>query len=343
MEKRFDYLIAGSFIVLIFLTIIFVTAILPATTFQPEATEAAYDYSKNLAAKRGRDIYRREGCFYCHTQFTRYQDRESGEMVRAGDYVYETPHVLGTERTGPDLSNIGGKYPDEWHWAHHVNPRKVKPGSIMPSYSYLSHQDMSDLIAYLQTIGTNREKMYEKGIKTVNEQGHEEWEVKPITWIEAPQEIRDEWKEISENIDVNNSAMANSGRGIYMQNCAQCHGVTGRGNGPVSRTMIKKPANLTRPFFKAYSDEMYYYRVKEGVTGTRMPRWGRALSQEQMAYLVAYIKTLPVDSVADPSYVEVTRFDQIDKPEDLNHNYQEIEALKEAHHESRYVYGGGRH
>jgi cbb3-type cytochrome c oxidase subunit II len=106
IEQRLNYLIAGTFVALIFLTIIFVTAILPATTFKPEPTAAAHKYTAQET--RGRDIYRREGCFYCHSQFTRYQDRESGEMVEAGDYVYETPHVLGTERTGPDLSNIGG-------------------------------------------------------------------------------------------------------------------------------------------------------------------------------------------------------------------------------------------
>jgi len=343
-EQRLNYLIAGSFVALIFLTIIFVTMILPATTFQPEKSDGAVDYT--ALELQGRDIYRREGCFYCHTQFNRYQDREGGEMVRAGDYVNETPHILGTERTGPDLSNIGGKYPDEWHWAHHVNPRKVKPGSIMPSFSYLSHDDMEALIAYLQTIGRERERVARVGRKNPEWKpgmpAKEEWISPPIQYIEPPQQLRDDWKRIAESKDVNNSAFANSGRGIYMQNCAVCHGVNGRGNGPVSQSMIKKPANFTRSYFSGYSDAMWFYRIKEGVAGTRMPRWGKTLSEEQMAYIVAYLKTLPSDPKTPTGEIEVTRFDQVDQMHVLDRNYQEIEALNKANHEDPYVYGGGR-
>ncbi|MEB3286422.1 MAG: cbb3-type cytochrome c oxidase subunit II [Vampirovibrionales bacterium] len=349
-QQRFNYVIAGSFVALIFLTIIFVTAILPATTFQPEPSLAAVKYTP--AEQHGRDVYRREGCFYCHSQFNRYQDREGGEMVSAGDYVYETPHVLGTERTGPDLSNVGGKYSSEWHWAHHVNPRKVKPGSIMPSYSYLSRQDMDDLIAYLQTLGREREILARQGLRNPKAEpgSPEEWEKKPITWLSPPQELRDEWERIAKSKDVNNSAFANAGRGIFMQNCAQCHGVSGRGNGPVSASMIKKPANFTRPFYSGYSDDMWYYRVKEGVAGTRMPRWGKTLSEEQMAYLVAFLKTLPAAPSTAAGTVEVTNYSQLDDPfgkdktyhTKITENYEEIESLNKAAHHDPYVYGGGR-
>lgn len=351
MDNRFNYYIAGLFVALIFLTIIFVTAILPATTFQPEATEAATKYTP--AELRGREVYRREGCVYCHTQFVRYQDREMGEMVAAGDYVNETPHLLGTERTGPDLSNIGGKYPDAWHWAHHVQPRAVKPGSLMPSFSYLSDEDMSDLISYLQTLGRERELAARRGKRSEpsdRSPEHEslaadegEWLKEPITWLEAPQEMRDQWGRIREGVDVNNSEVANSGRGIFMQNCAVCHGVTGRGNGPMSSTMLKKPANFTRPFYKAYKDSMWFWRVKEGVAGTRMPRWERSLSEQQMAYLVAFLKTLPTDGEQPAREIEVTNYAQLDEPDLMTENYNQIEALDNLYHHSPYIYGGGRH
>ncbi len=345
MDNRFNYYIAGLFVALIFLTIIFVTAILPATTFQPEASAAATVYTpKEL---RGREVYRREGCVYCHTQFVRYQDREMGEMVAAGDYVHETPHLLGTERTGPDLSNIGGKYPDAWHWAHHTQPRAVKPGSLMPSFSYLSDEDMSDLIAYLQTLGRERELVARRGVRRQAGEkaahGNSEWEKEPITWIEAPQELRDQWARISEKVPVNDAAIANSGRGIFMQNCAVCHGVTGRGNGPMSATMLKKPANFTRPFYKAYKDSMWYWRVKEGVAGTRMPRWERSLSEQQMAYLVAFLKTLPTDGIEPAAAIETVKYSQLDDPDMMSENYNQIEELDQLHRDSRYVYGGGRH
>lgn len=302
---RINYFIAGGFVVLVFCVIIFVTTVLPAFTFQPTPTEVAHKYTD--AELRGRNIYRREGCFYCHTQFVRLQDREAGELVAAGDYVYETPHVLGTERTGPDLSNIGGKYPSEWHRAHHMYPRKVKPGSIMPSYSFLSPEEMDDLVAYLDTVGAQR---HPKG-EYANQ------------WVLPPQELRDEYDKYKSHVNVNSDAAANAGRGIYMQNCAQCHGVQGKGNGPVSMTMIKKPANFTRPFYTNYSDAMWYYRVKEGVAGTRMPRWGQTLGKEQMLYLVAFLKTLPkADQKAGE---EITSLKQIDSPNALNENYQFID------------------
>lgn len=318
MESRLNYLIAGVFVALIFLTIIFVTMILPASTFQPEPTEAAVVYTEQ--EQRGRDIYRREGCFYCHSQFVRPQDREAGELVKAGDYVYEAPHILGTERTGPDLSNVGGKYADAWHWIHHTNPRKVKPGSIMPSFSYLTDEEMADLIAYLQTLGAKREQP---------------------AWIVPPQEIRDRYAFISEKVNVNSSAAANSGRGIFMQNCAQCHGVTGRGNGPVSTTMMQKPANLTRPFFKAYSDDMYFWRIAEGVPGTRMPQWKRSLSDEDILYLVAFVKTLPVADETAAGELEVSKFSQLDDDRFFSENYYQIEALNGREHD-QYQYGKGR-
>ncbi len=302
MRPNINYLIAAGFVALIFLTIIYVTAILPASTFQPEATKVSFQYDHTSPQWKGREIYRREGCFYCHTQFSRYQDREMGELVKAGDYVNETPHVLGTERTGPDLSNIGGKYPDTFHWTHHMNPRVVKPGSIMPSFSYLNDQEMSYLVAYLQEVGKRR---------------------KPPAWVSAPQEYRDRFHLVAESVDMNSSAAANAGRGIYMQNCAQCHGIEGRGNGPVSISMQKKPANFTRPFYRSYDDATWFWRVAEGVPGTRMPRWYKTLGDESMAYVAAYLKTLPQDSERS-----VTNMDDVDRPDTMDMNFWEIEGAK---------------
>ncbi|MEB3246150.1 MAG: cbb3-type cytochrome c oxidase subunit II [Vampirovibrionales bacterium] len=319
MNDKLTYIIGGCFVALIFLTIIFITTILPSATFQPKSSEGVQPYTAQ--EWRGRNIYRQEGCFYCHSQFNRYQDWEGGELSQAGDYTFDTPHTLGTERTGPDLSNIGGKYADAWHVAHHRDPRKVKPGSIMPSFNHLSDEDMTDLVAYLQTLGRNR---------------------KLPRWIAPPQEIRDHYALIAEKVDVNSSAAANAGRGIFMQNCAQCHGVNAQGNGPVSATMQSKPANLTRNYFKAYSDDMLYYRIAHGVPGSRMPRWAKSLSDESLLYLTAYVKTLP--KAADAPNPEVTELNALDKPEALSANFNQIQSLNPNHHDedARYLYGYGR-
>jgi cytochrome c oxidase cbb3-type subunit 2 len=92
------------------------------------------------AQARGRDVYVGEGCSYCHTQFVRplAQDRVWGRASVAGDYTYSTPQLLGTERTGPDLSNIGARQPSEvWHSIHLYQPRSLVTGSIMPAYTWL--------------------------------------------------------------------------------------------------------------------------------------------------------------------------------------------------------------
>ena len=97
---------------------------------------------------RGRAIYIREGCIYCHSQQTRPegfgadQKRGWGRPSVPADYVYDNPHLLGTMRTGPDLFNIAARQPSEdWHLIHLFNPRATSPGSLMPPYPWLFKED----------------------------------------------------------------------------------------------------------------------------------------------------------------------------------------------------------
>jgi cytochrome c oxidase cbb3-type subunit II len=94
--------------------------------------------------QRGREVYIANGCIYCHSQqpraasFAPDDKRGWGRASVAGDYAYDTPHLLGTMRTGPDLFNIGARQPsDQWHLGHLYQPRAYVPGSIMPAYPYL--------------------------------------------------------------------------------------------------------------------------------------------------------------------------------------------------------------
>ena len=95
---------------------------------------------------QGRDIYIREGCNVCHSQWIRpfrsETERYMGEYSKAGEYVYDHPFLWGSKRTGPDLMRIGGKYPDSWHYHHMIDPRTMSPGSIMPKYQWLAEQDL---------------------------------------------------------------------------------------------------------------------------------------------------------------------------------------------------------
>jgi len=313
----YGYRLGAIGIVTTFFIIIFSTVLMPMVLFQPKPSGRGNDYkaidAKIADAERGRKIYVREGCFYCHTQFTRVQDRGYGPLVKEGDYVYETPHQLGTARTGPDLTNEGGRLPSEWQKAHLIYPRIVKPGSIMPSFSYLSEGDMNDLVAYIQTLGNKR---------TVT------------TFVQAPDEyllttMQGRGLAARKTVDTNSDAAANAGRGIYTQSCAACHGLEGRGNGPNGITLEKKPPNLTRDYYKQYPDEFWYYRISEGVVGTRMPRFQEVLSEEQRWYLVAYLKTLPkeheetVNSLDDLNVVEPVHLPKLSRQQWEPHHGKE--------------------
>ncbi|HEU0225243.1 MAG TPA: cytochrome-c oxidase, cbb3-type subunit II [Steroidobacteraceae bacterium] len=89
----------------------------------------------------GRDIYIRESCGTCHTQQVRpllAEVKRYGPYSRSGEFAYDRPFLWGSKRTGPDLARVGGRYSDEWHRLHLLDPRSVVPGSIMPSYPWLA-------------------------------------------------------------------------------------------------------------------------------------------------------------------------------------------------------------
>src|SRR6267142_4100876 len=92
----------------------------------------------------GRKVYIREGCWYCHSQFVRPVNRDTdkwGPVSQAGEFTYDVPQMFGTRRIGPDLSREGNRRSDEWHYAHHWDPRATEPESMMPSYSWLFRVD----------------------------------------------------------------------------------------------------------------------------------------------------------------------------------------------------------
>jgi cytochrome c oxidase cbb3-type subunit 2 len=88
----------------------------------------------------GRDVYVREGCYNCHSQMVRtlrFETERYGHYSLAGESVYDRPFQWGSKRTGPDLARVGGRYSDEWHRVHLMNPRDLVPESNMPAYPWL--------------------------------------------------------------------------------------------------------------------------------------------------------------------------------------------------------------
>jgi cytochrome c oxidase cbb3-type subunit 2 len=105
----------------------------------------------------GRDIYIREGCYNCHSQMVRpfrAETQRYGNYSLAGESVYDRPFQFGSKRTGPDLARVGGRYSDEWHRVHLLNPRDVVPESNMPTYGWLAERtvDADNIVVKLRRL-----------------------------------------------------------------------------------------------------------------------------------------------------------------------------------------------
>ncbi len=130
--------------------------------FQKSTTEPIKGIQPYTALQlAGRDVYIREGCYNCHSQMIRPFRAETlryGHYSVAGESVYDHPFQWGSKRTGPDLARVGGKYSDEWHRIHLVNPRDVVPESNMPAYPWLEKTpvaaaEMPARMKALRTVG----------------------------------------------------------------------------------------------------------------------------------------------------------------------------------------------
>jgi cytochrome c oxidase cbb3-type subunit 2 len=105
----------------------------------------------------GRDVYVREGCYNCHSQMVRPFRAEAlryGQHSVAGEFVYDHPFQWGSKRTGPDLHRVGGRYSDDWHRLHLLDPRSVVPESNMPAYPWLARDtaNAADIAAKMRAL-----------------------------------------------------------------------------------------------------------------------------------------------------------------------------------------------
>lgn len=236
---------------------------------------------------RGRKVYIREGCWYCHSQYVRPvtgEDRRWGPVSQEGEYAYDVPHMFGTRRIGPDLTREGGRVHDDWHFAHHFNPRMVVPDSIMPQFPWLYNgvdangkpiptDDAVALVAYIQKLGTNLGP----------------WR-KNFLYISAGSSIP------SIPADIEGGIQA--GRKVFERRCIGCHGDTGNGKGPAAVFLTTKPRIFTDGIFKLRStpsgsiptDADLYRTITMGVRGTAMPNW-HELTEEDRWFVIQYIKT----------------------------------------------------
>jgi cytochrome c oxidase cbb3-type subunit 2 len=154
LEKNIGWLMVLTFLVV---SIGGLVQIVPLF-FQKSTTEPVPGLKPyNALQLTGRDIYIREGCYNCHSQMVRPFRAETeryGHFSVAGEFVYDRPFQWGSKRTGPDLHRVGGRYSDDWHYTHMMNPRDVVPESNMPAYAWLADApaDAANVQAKMKTL-----------------------------------------------------------------------------------------------------------------------------------------------------------------------------------------------
>lgn len=225
----------------------------------------------------GRERYIANGCTYCHSQYIRPQDWGVGaeRIARAGDYVDQQPHLLGSERTGPDLSQEGGEHPDDWQYAHFINPRNVRPRSLMPRFAYEGRKNLRGLVAYVQSLGRKNadirigQQAFWKRRATEAYSGG--WDAS-IIWLHS--RVPPEWRPMPTESAVTHASVMR-GEKVYQDYCIGCHGPVGDGNGPATPYLMPPPLNFTtlrRHLINGkYIGGILYYQIMNGITGTAMP------------------------------------------------------------------------
>lgn len=154
IEKNIFFLLVGTFLTVIIGGLV---EIVPLFTVEStiEKVRGVRPYSPLELV--GRNIYIAEGCYTCHSQQIRpFRDEVEryGHYSLAAESKYDHPFQWGSKRTGPDLARVGGKYSNDWHLRHLVNPREVVPESIMPGYPHLARKELNfdDAAEHLKTL-----------------------------------------------------------------------------------------------------------------------------------------------------------------------------------------------
>ncbi|HUS14229.1 MAG TPA: cbb3-type cytochrome c oxidase subunit II [Chloroflexia bacterium] len=288
---------------IVFWSIIFVVVAVPYLTFRPPQSADARPLTAQ--EENGRRLYAGNGCQYCHSQYLRPQDwtgvasfRTVGRVAQAGDFYYLQSPLLGTERTGPDLSQEGGAHTDEWHLAHFRNPRFTYPKSIMPEFSFyyddgdLPREEINDLVAYVQSLGgraaddrTARQRSLKQ--KLLDERGRGNQDI-IHEWFPTT------WRNVRNPMEPTQRSLLH-GKTVFLTNCIGCHGLQGDGKGPASRWVNNPaPRNFTDVSAqRLFSDGEMYDAILFGVDGTAMPAWGDQITVNDIWDVTNFLRTIP--------------------------------------------------
>ena len=289
--------------------IIFISVVLPWATIAEKPSDIFRP--RTPLEEKGRQLYIANGCTFCHTQFVRYLDWGHGaeRIARSGDYVRDQPHLLGSERTGPDLSQEGGEHPDDWHLAHFANPRNTRPESIMPAFEFLGRKSIDALVAYKQGLGfkdadvrMERQKTWKADAAGAYGSGPD----KNVEWLHA--HVPDGWRTLHNPYPTSREGLMR-GRRIYQGFCIGCHGPIGDGMGPAEPYLYPPPLNFTILRDRASSGGILYYQIMNGITGTAMPYFKRELESEKIWDVGDYVAVTFIgqsDAHAEPRGIDAS-------------------------------------
>jgi cytochrome c oxidase cbb3-type subunit 2 len=300
MRMTFKVTIIGALIV--FFAVVIAVVFVPGLVWEPPQTVIAHPYSEDEQA--GRVIFYSNGCNYCHTQYVRAEDTGMGEVSQGGNYVFDNPMILGSERTGPDLSYIGRKRSEAWEIEHWKNPRELSPLSIMPSFDFLSDDELRAMAAYLSGLG-DRTAAQHMILPPAPYAGMSD----PLGYPLSPP-IGGE----PQGWPTWEASHLQQGKETYVLYCLTCHGCAGNGLGSYGGTLTVTPANFKQSPFRAMPDEEWFWHVSEGIQGSVMPPWKESLTEEERWIVIRYVQQVfahPVErdpDEGDPTgqYVGVT-------------------------------------
>jgi cytochrome c oxidase cbb3-type subunit I/II len=257
----------------------------------------AQEFPLSPAEARGRQIYAREGCAYCHTQQIRYTEADIarfGAPTLAWEGRFDFPHMLGTRRIGPDLSRAGGTRTQQWQLAHLFAPRSVVPQSVMPAYTEFfdgsperPRREALDLVAYLETLGRARELAWPEGdiagraALPDDERAQRSLNASELNAHPAQSRPRGNAPGLAQ------VPVSDSGARLWRNNCAGCHGREGQGDGWAANWLQPPPVNLAE---HQYRLDLVADILWNGVYGTSMPAW-RDRELDQLAELAAVVQS----------------------------------------------------
>ena len=300
--------VAGSLLIL--LAVVLVVVILPYANTSKTIPSNLFR-SRTIVEEKGRDLYISNGCVYCHTQSVRAVDWGLGaeRIAEAGDYIKDHPILLGSQRTGPDLSQEGGEHPDDWHLAHFINPRYTRPLSIMPPFAFLEQENIRILTRYVQGLGMKhadkrmaRQNRWKKEAIAAYEAGVDE----NVAWIH--ENVPEGWRNVPTPYPATAAGLAR-GRKIYQDFCFGCHGPVGDGMGPAQPYIYPPPLNFTILKDRGISGGIIYYQIMNGITGTAMPYFKRELESEKIWDVGNYIAKYfinEIDANAEPRGIDAS-------------------------------------